>query len=340
MRARRWMTLLCATALVLAAPAAAAASPPGHPDRTEPEVLVSGLQGSFGSTVGPDGALYVTEGIAGRIVRIDPGSGETSTFADCLPKRIFGPGGATDVAFLGRRAYALVTLVDASVPGVEGTSVSGIYRIDDVHTCTVVADIGAFAIAHPPQGDFPIAVPSGLQYAFEPFGHGFVVTDGHHNRLYRVTLGGHVSQLLQLPNIVPTGLAVRRHTLLLAEAGPVPHLPQDGHVVAYTLPALTRPGTVLAAGAPLVVDVEPGAEHQLFALSQGHFTPGQPPGSPADPGTGSLLRVNGSGGFDVVTEGLDRPTSLEVVGSTAYVVTLGGKVLRIDHLPESGETSD
>jgi glucose/arabinose dehydrogenase len=32
-------------------------------------VLASGLEGLFGSTVGPDGNLYVTEQIAGRISR-------------------------------------------------------------------------------------------------------------------------------------------------------------------------------------------------------------------------------------------------------------------------------
>jgi len=328
MNTRRWLTLLSSAALVLAAPAAAQAAPTGAPPGAA-EVLVSGLKGGFGSTVGPDGALYVTEGEAGRITRVDPRSGATSTVADCLPTRVFGPGGVTDVAFLGATAYALVTLVDPSVPGGAGRSVSGVYRIDGPHTCTVVADIGAFAIANPPPPDFPIAVPSGLQYAFEPYGNGFVVTDGHHNRLYRVTLDGRVSQLLQLPNIVPTGLAVLGHTLLLAEAGPVPHLPEDGRVVAFRLPAPTPAGTVVASGAPLLVDVEPGRGHRLFALAQGHFTPGQPAGSPADPGTGQLLRVDRDGGFDVVTEGLDRPNSLEVVGDTAYVVTLGGDVLRI-----------
>jgi hypothetical protein len=325
------VTVLFSAALVLAAPAVAEAAPPGaHPG--EAEVLVSGLQGAFGSTVGPDGALYVTEGVAGRITRVDPRTGTTSTLADCLPKRIFGAGGAVDVAFVRSTAYALVTLVDASVPGAGGTSVSGIYRIDGPHTCTVIADIGAFAIENPPQGGFPFVVPSGVQYAFEPDGHGFVVTDGHHNRLYRVSLEGRVSQLLQLPNIVPTGLAVVGHTVYLAEAGPVPHLPQDGRIVAIPRPAATAPGAVVASGAPLLVDVEPGHGHRLFALAQGHFTPGQPAGSPADPGTGQLLRVARNGGFDVVTDHLDRPTSLEIVRNTAYVVTLAGEVLRIHGL--------
>lgn len=337
MHARRWTALLFGTALILAAPAVAGAAPAGV-DPGEAQILVSGLQGAFGSTVGPDGALYVTEADAGQITRIDPRTGATSTVADCLPKRIFGPGGATDVAFIGSTAYALVTMVDASVPGAGGTSVSGIYRIDGRHACTVVADIGAFAIAHPPQGGFPIFVPSGLQYAMEPYGDGFLVTDGHHNRLYQVSLQGQVSQLLQLPNIVPTGLAIVGHTLFLAEAGPVPHVPQDGRVVAFRLPAPRAPGSVVATGAPLLVDVEAGHGHGLFALAQGHFTPGQDPGSPADPGTGMLLRVDRDGGFDVVTDHLDRPTSLEIVRNNAYVVTLAGQVVRIHGLRAGGES--
>src|SRR5690242_8855588 len=34
-------------------------------------LLASGLQGSIGSAIGPDGALYVPEGIAGTVTRID-----------------------------------------------------------------------------------------------------------------------------------------------------------------------------------------------------------------------------------------------------------------------------
>jgi hypothetical protein len=328
MRMSRWTTLFCSAALVLAAPAVAEAAPGAHPGQAE--VLASGLQGAFGSTIGPDGALYVTEGVPGRIARVDLRSGATSTFADCLPRRIFGAGGAVDVAFIGRTAYALVTLVDASVPGAGGTSVSGVYRIDGPHTCTVVADIGAFAMAHPPVG-FSFVVPSGVQYAFEPYQGGFVVTDGHLNRLYRVTLDGEVSLLLQLPNIVPTGLAIVGRTLYLAEAGPVPHLPENGRIVAFGLPAPSPDGTVVATGGPLLVDVEPGHGHRLFGLAQGTYS-GGPPGSPALPNTGQLLRVNRSGGFDVVTAGLDRPTSIEIVRNTAYIVTLAGQVVQVHNL--------
>ena len=51
-------------------------------------LLASGLEGAVGSTVGPGGALYVTEAIPGRITRVDPETGEKTTFATGLPTRI------------------------------------------------------------------------------------------------------------------------------------------------------------------------------------------------------------------------------------------------------------
>jgi sugar lactone lactonase YvrE len=103
--------------------------------------LVTGLQGGSGSTIGPDGALYVTESAAGRITRVDPQTGATTTYASGLPQLIpaAGFGGPVDVAFLGRTAYVLVTLVG---PDVGGRDVVGIYRVDGPDRFTVVADIG------------------------------------------------------------------------------------------------------------------------------------------------------------------------------------------------------
>ena len=66
-----------------------------------------------GSTVGPDKALYVTDGPGGRVLRVDPKTGAITTFASGLPPAIpeVGIGGAIDVAFAGVSAYVLVTLV-------------------------------------------------------------------------------------------------------------------------------------------------------------------------------------------------------------------------------------
>jgi sugar lactone lactonase YvrE len=313
---------LSAAPLFVSSPTASALSGAAHPDV---DVLVSGLQGSLGSTVGPDGALYVAEGVAGRISRIDRRTGHRSTFASGLPTRVGPVGGPMDVAFLHGTAYVLVSVVS---PDVGGTAVDGIYRVDGRHRFTVVADIGAWSLAHPPATAF--FIPTGVQFALQPYRGGFVVTDGHHNRVLRVGLDGSISELVTFPDIVPTGLAVHDGRIYLTQAGPVPHLPENGKVVSF------RPGSTtvrpVASGAPLLVDVEFGRGGSLFALSQGHFTPGHDEGSPADPNTGALERVNRDGTMTPMVTGLDQPSSLEVVGGTAYVVTLGGDVLVIHHL--------
>lgn len=112
----------------------------------------------------------------------------------------------------------------------------------------------------------------------------------------------------------------------MAEAGPVPHLPEDGKVVAFGPKSATA--TPVASGSPLLVDVEFGRGNTLYALSQGVGS-GGPPGSPALPDTGALVKVNSDGTFTTVTDHLDRPTSLEFIGTTAYVVTLGGDIWKI-----------
>jgi hypothetical protein len=228
-----------------------------------------------------------------------------------------------DVAFYGSTAYVLVTLVGEDVGG---SDIVGIYRIDGPTSHTVIADIGAFSLDNPPTTDF--FVPTGVQYAIEAFRGGFLVTDGHHNRVLFVTRDGDVSEFITFGNIVPTGLEVSGNTVLMAEAGPVPHLPADGKVVAIRANAPVA--TEVASGAPLLVDVEYNRGRTLFALAQGHFTPGHPEGSPADPDTGALVRVNADGTFTTIIDQLDRPTSLEFIMNTAFVVTLGGEIWKIE----------
>jgi sugar lactone lactonase YvrE len=317
-----WLVLLLLALLASVVPSAAtAAGPSGDPTAHR---LVAGLEGGSGSAIGPDGALYVTESAAGRVTRVDPRTGATTSYASGLPTLIpaAGFGGPVDVAFLGRTAYVLVTLVG---PDVGGSDVVGLYRVDGPNRFTVVADIGAFSIANPPATDF--FVPSGVQYALQAYRGGLLVTDGHHNRVLWVTRDGQVSELRAFANIVPTGLEVRGRTIYMAEAGPAPHLPENGKVVAFR-PRSTRVRE-LASGSPLLVDVEFGRGHRLYALSQGDFLPGNPEGSPALPNTGALVRVDRDGTLTVVIDGLNQPTSLEFIGKTAYVVTLGGEIWKI-----------
>lgn len=324
---------LVLTAAMLSATFTTAAASAAPPSKGRNAVLLaSGLQGATGSTLGPGGALYVTEGALGRISRVDPQSGKVTTFARGLPIAIAGIGGAIDLAFVGTTAYVLVTMVG---PDLGGNDVVGIYRVDGPGRFTVVADIGAFSLRHPPKTAF--FIPTGVQYALEPYRGGFLVTDGHHNRVLHVTRDGRVSEWIAFGNIVPTGLAVSGDTVYMAEAGPVPHLPRDGKVVK--LRPWRRAATKVASGARLLVDVEFGRGHHLYALSQGHFAEGSPEGSPAQPYTGALLSVNQYGSFTIIADGLNQPTSLEFIGNTAYIVSLAGEIWRIDGIPDVDDRS-
>lgn len=280
-------------------------------------LLVTGLDELQGSTVGPGGALFVTATLTGKIWRVNPKTGALTLFASGLPPRLPGPffigGGVVDVAFLGQTAYALVTGVGTDIGGHD---IVGIYRVNGPNSSSVIADIGAFSVAHPPVP--PFFVPTGWQYAIESFRDGFLVTDGHHNRVLQVTR------------------ETRGRTVFISEAGPIPHLPQDGKVVRFEVGSNTA--TQFAVGARLLVDVEfgPGG---MFALSQG-FWDGPFEGTPAQPNTGSLVRINEDGTFRTIASKLDRPTSLEIIGNTAYVVTIGGQVWTVDITGKSSGNGD
>jgi hypothetical protein len=333
MHLRRNLIVACACVAVVAGAApVASAKPKGQPVVTElASFAAPGCEGGCGSgsTVGPDGALYVTDGKTGRVLRIDPRTGAMTTFADGLPPSVVGIGGAMDVAFLGDTAYVLTTLVG---PGFgQPDAVSGIYRVESDGSITPIADIGEWSIDNPPPTDFDVA--SGVQYSMQAYRGGFLVTDGHLNRVLWVSLDGDITEVIQFGNIVPTGLETSGKRVYMGEAGAVPHLPQNGKVVTF------RPGDttaqVVASGAPLITDVEFGHKHQLYAVSQGVWTwPNIPEnaGLPADPNTGKLVRVNDDGTFTTVVGPLDQPTSLEFIGKTAFVVTLTGKLLRIDNV--------
>jgi hypothetical protein len=325
---------LVAVALCLVVPVAAVAGGP----------FASGLEGSVGSTIGPDRALYVAEGAAGRISRVDLKTGKVTPFATGLPagNPAIGLGGPIDLVFVGHKAYVLVTLVG---PAVGGSAVDGIYRIDGPKKHKVIADIGTWATNHPPPTAFDL--PNGVQYSIESYQGGFLVSDGHHNRVVQVLPKGPykgpqkaldktwMRTFKQFGNIAPTGLEPWAQLVLMAEAGPVPHTPETGKIVLF---GRHTPALEVASGAPLLVDVEFGPGRRLFALAQGDFPPPPypPAGAPALPNTGSLVETDGdTGGFRVLADGINLPSSLEIVGHTAYVVTLTGEVWRFRNITKS-----
>jgi hypothetical protein len=327
------MAVAVIAAVMMVLPSAAVAK--RHPHGAAVTELVTfaapGCTGTCGSgsTIGPDGALYVTDGQAGRVLRVDTRTGVVTTFAAGLPLLNTPPGigGAIDVAFVGHTAYVLVANVGPFFG--EPDEIAGIYRVRRDGSAVPVADIGTWSEDNPPDTEF--VLPGGVQYAMEPFRDGFAVTDGHHNRVLYVGRDGRVSELLAFGNVVPTGLAAAGRILFMGQAGPVPHLPQDGKVLAIT--PRSDAAVQIASGAPLVVDVELGPDHGLYALSQGIWD--LPPlpenaGAPASANTGSLTRVDRHSRLTPIAGPLDRPTSVAFSRNSAFVVTLTGKILRID----------
>ena len=140
-----------------------------------------------GSTIGPDGALYVTNGNDGTLIRVNPTTGSERVVGSGLPRQIVGIGGAMDVAFIGHRAYVLVTLAGADV-GVPD-AVMGIYRLKRDGTFSVFADLGTWSAEHPP-ADPDWFLSQGVQYSLEVWRNGFVVADAHLGRVIRVDLAG------------------------------------------------------------------------------------------------------------------------------------------------------
>lgn len=286
-------------------------------------VLARNLAGAGGSTTGPDGAIYVAEGVAGQITRIDPRSGRKRVVVSGLPTAPPGLpfGGPMDVAFIGDDLYVLITLASDG-------SANGIYRVNGNDTPDLIADVGAFSVANPPPPDidWEIEAPIGVLFAMQPADQGFLVSDGHLNRVMHVTLDGEVSLVKQYGNTVPTGLAPDFATLYVAHLGAVPNAPEDGQVRAFGLlnPGNDRP---VASGVPMIVDVEFGPYGDLYALSQGEYEDGTPAGAPGKAKTGKLLKVQPDGSFCSISSDIDRPTSISFSGPDGYVVTMSGQVL-------------
>ena len=60
----------------------------------------------------------------------------------------------------------------------------------------------------------------------EPYESGFLVPDGHHNRVLFADLDGTVTEVVAFGNVVPTGLAISGETVYLAELAPYPTCPK------------------------------------------------------------------------------------------------------------------
>jgi hypothetical protein len=144
MRLKRNLLLAVVAALIaLMVPLVANAAAPAE--------LLATLPGgaAAGSAIGPGGAMYVTQPASGEIWRIDRTSGNETLYASGLPQRFsqLPFGGVMDVAFIGSKAYALVSVVGTDFPAdlfACNPQTVGVYRVNGPTISTLIADIGTF----------------------------------------------------------------------------------------------------------------------------------------------------------------------------------------------------
>ena len=159
----------------------------------------------------------MTDGSVGEVLRIDRDGG-VSAYATGSPPKAFQEqdiGGPVDVAFIGRTAYVLVTLVsgyDSSArcsvpntvwgPGGEERSVS--------HRAGRHPHAGRRhrpVVDRQPTGAGVLRRHGCSVRVRSPTWVIFLVTDGHHNRVLWVSRHGAIHEIATFGNVVPTELA-------------------------------------------------------------------------------------------------------------------------------------
>ena len=119
----------------------------------------------------------------------------------------------------------------------------------------------------------------------------------------------------------------------MSQAGPLVQgdpAAEIGQVVAFNIKTLNPVEVV--GGISLPIDVEFGPGRTLYVLSQGTHDVYDYEGSPADPNTGALLRVNPDGTTTTMVGGLNLPTSVKFIGNTAYILCYTGEIWKIENL--------
>lgn len=288
-------------------------------------VFAWGFTNPRGLKFGPDGNLYVaeagpggntsSEGLCGFAVPEYFGSATGGTVSkvtwdhvrtvitDQLPTTA-GEGvlGVADVAFVGNTLYALVNGGGCS-HGVPSRP-NGIYRVDMNGAATLVANLGAWQIAHPvanPPADFE---PEGTWYNMINLRNELYTVDPNHGELVKVTTAGSISRVADfsktLGHIVPTALADHGN-IYMGNLGVFPITQGASSIYKITPSGETK---VDESGFTTVLGVAFDRNARMYVLENttGNLFP--------TPFTGKIIRVNPNGSKEEIVTGLALPTAM------------------------------
>jgi sugar lactone lactonase YvrE len=337
-------------------------------------VVATGLDNPRGLAFGPDGQLYVaqggpatntlstvgqhpqipapigpyTGGFNSSIVRIDPGTGMTTTVVSGLPSSQTSPGGGSlvsgvsSVQFIGNTLYGMEAGAGSS-HGLAGTD-NTIFRVNPDGTMTTIADFSAFVKANPVQNPDPEDFePDGTWYDMVAVRGELYATEPNHQEVDQITPDGRIIRLIDMSVLFPgnstpsqwvgpTGIAYHGN-FYVSTLGQFPVTPGSDSI--YKL----NPGGQLktaASGLTAVVAVAFDSEGRMYALET-ETVPGFP--GPGAAGTGAIVRIDGGGTQKTIATGLTFPTAMTFgPDGNLYVSNVGfgvpvpgaGEIVRID----------
>ncbi|GAC1514031.1 MAG: hypothetical protein NVS2B16_20080 [Chloroflexota bacterium] len=334
------------------------------PPSANASIFATGLNNPRELKFGPDGALYVAEGgtggtnstsgqctqvpdvgpytgskTGGRISRI-ASDGSRTTVTDTLPSSQTSAqtgsliSGAADVAFNGQTLYALETGAGCS-HGV-ANSVNGVYQINPDGTWQVSTNLTSFLmanpVAHPNPGDFE---PDGTWWSMVLVNGALYVIEPNHGELDKIDLRmGQVSRIADISasqgHIVPTAMAYYNGNFYVGNLGLFPVTPGSSKILKIAMD-----GTVTTAvtGLTTVLGLAFDAQGQMYAL-ESMTAAGEP--SPAQVGTGKVVRETPSGVLETVVSGLTFPSGMTFgpdgqlyISNAGYVLPPGaGQIVR------------
>ena len=298
------------------------------------KTLTTGLIYPRGLKFGPDGNLYVAEagngGITkscialqphifspyfgsptgGRISRINPSSGIRVTVIDNLPTSVgtngdgskadaFGP---SDVAFIGNTLYVLQA--GAGCGHGVSTSTNGIYRINPNGSNTMVADLGAWSVAHPGAHFEPADyTPEGNWYSMTVAENNFYALEPNHGNFVKAGLDGKIQLVTDISasqgHIVPTALDYKGNFFV----GSLGEFPIEGNSSIFKV---TPSGSMkkIATGFSAIIGLVVDKKSNMYVLG---LTAGFPYPTP---GAGRIRKINTNGTVENVISGLNLPTAM------------------------------
>ena len=224
--------------------------------------------------------------------------------------------GAMDVAFLGEDLYVLAS--GAGPTWISPTSRSGVYRVNEDGSMTLVADITTWLPEHPPQFIPPDYGADGSLFDLAAAGDALLVSEAVGGQIFKVTPEGEISVLADLSegHPVPTGIAVdaEGNAYVGFETTP-PYADGSTKIVK-----ITPDGTVSDqwTGLTRLGGVAMSPDGTLYAVELSTGNTDEAPFTHAN--TGRVVRQTGPDSLEVVAEGLDYPVGLGFASEgTLYV---------------------